>query len=84
MCFSLPVVSTLWRGIPSIVEHGSSGFLIATHDHLQLSAYIQMLAKDAELCLRLGLAGREKFAAQFTVDKYVTGIQKALLELGRQ
>lgn len=84
MCFSLPVVSTVWRGIPSIVEHGSSGFLIAPHDHSQLSVYIQMLAKDAELCLRLGLAGREKFTAEFTVDKYVNGIQKALLELGQQ
>jgi glycosyltransferase involved in cell wall biosynthesis len=84
MCFSLPVISTQWRGIPSIVEHGKTGLLIRPHDHLQLSTCLQLLARDAELCLRLGQAGREKFSEQFTAERYVNGLQKALLDIGQQ
>lgn len=81
MCFSLPVVSTEWRGIPSIVEHGKTGFLTATNDYSQLSNYLQLLAGDADLCLRLGTAGRARFCERFTVDKYITGLKNAFLEL---
>jgi glycosyltransferase involved in cell wall biosynthesis len=82
MCFSLPVISTLWRGIPSIVEHGKTGFLIAPHDHSQLSDYLQSLAGDAALCLKLGMAGRERFSEHFTVEKYVMGLRQAFIDVG--
>lgn len=83
MCFSLPVISTFWRGIPSIVEHGKTGFLIAPHDHLSLSGYLQSLAEDAVLCRNLGTAGRTRFCELFTVEKYVTGLRQAFLKVGR-
>ena len=83
MCFSLPVISTFWRGIPSIVEHGKTGFLIAPHDHLRLSGYLQSLAEDAVLCRNLGTAGRTRFCELFTVEKYVTGLRQAFIKVGR-
>ncbi len=83
MCFSLPVISTIWRGIPSIVEHGKTGFLIAPHDHSRLSGYLQSLAEDAALCLNLGRAGRTRFCEQFTVEKYVMGLRQAFINVGR-
>jgi glycosyltransferase involved in cell wall biosynthesis len=83
MCFSLSVVSTQWRGIPSIVSHGETGYLCVPHDHSQLSIYLQTLAEDPDLCLRLGTAGREKYYKQFTVDKYIAGLRKVFLEFGQ-
>ncbi len=82
MCFSLPVVSTHWRGIPSIVQHGETGFLTATHDHSALSTYLQMLAADPELCVKLGAAGRGRFSESFTVEKYLAGLRSVFLEIG--
>ncbi len=84
MCFSMPVLSTLWRGIPSIVEHGKTGFLVAPEDHSQLSEYIENLAGDVVLCTRLGAAGREKYCQQYTSEKYVYGLRQVFLETGLQ
>jgi len=84
MCFSLPVVSTRWRGIPSIVKHGETGFLTATHDYSTLSNYLQLLAEDPDLCLRLGTAGRESFCKDFAVEKYIAGLRRVFLEIGQE
>ncbi len=83
MCFSLPVISTRWRGIPSIVQHGVTGFLTDTHDSSALSSYLQMLAADPALCVRLGKAGREHYCENFTVEKYIGGLRKIFLEIGQ-
>lgn len=82
MCFSLPVLSTRWRGIPSIVQHGETGFLTATHDHSDLARYLKLLAEDPELCRRLGAAGREKYCEDFAVEKYIAGLRNVFLDLG--
>jgi glycosyltransferase involved in cell wall biosynthesis len=82
MCFSLPIVSTYWRGIPSIVSHGETGFLTATHDHSALSSFLQLLSDDPVLCSRLGTAGRERFCEHFTVERYIAGLRDAFLDAG--
>jgi glycosyltransferase involved in cell wall biosynthesis len=83
MCFALPIVSTQWRGIPSIVKHGETGFLTATHDQGALSEHLQSLADDPELCKRLGRAGRERYCQYFTVEKYIEGLRNMFLEIGQ-
>ena len=83
MCFALPVVSTRWRGIPSIVKHDETGFLTETQDRIALANYLQVLADDPDLCERLGTAGRERFCQQFTVEKYISGIRSVFLEVSQ-
>ncbi len=84
MCFSLPIISTQWRGIPSIVEHGKTGYLTATHDPIQLSNYLQALADDPDLCLRLGACGRQLFCERYTVEKYLQRLRRTFLEIGEE
>lgn len=83
MCFSLPVISTRWRGIPSIVKPGETGYLIDPHDHQALAKHLQALADQPDLCLQLGMAGRNRYCECFTVEHYLSGLRRAFLELGQ-
>ena len=50
----IPVISTYWRGIPEVVEHGKSGVLVAPRSILALKNAIDQLIADPglyqELC----------------------------------
>lgn len=82
MCFSLAIVSTYWRGIPSIVKHGETGLLAETHDQSAIANFLKSLADDPDLCLRLGEAGRESFLKHFTVEKYIANLRDTFLDIG--
>ncbi len=58
MACGLPVVSTRHSGIPELVHHGESGFLVRERDPLALARALARLAGDASLRRRMGRAGR--------------------------
>jgi glycosyltransferase involved in cell wall biosynthesis len=80
MACGLPVVATRWRGIPSIVDEGRTGFLVEPRDSGALADRLEMLAHDASLRERMGIAGREKFEREFTRERHVDRMRRALLE----
>jgi glycosyltransferase involved in cell wall biosynthesis len=78
MVSGLPVIATAVGGIPSMVKHGQSGWLVPPHDPTALANAILQLLSDPELRARLGQAARqrardrhlpERVAAQ-TVEAY--------------
>jgi len=78
MVSGLPVIATAVGGIPSMVKHGQSGWLVPPHDPTELANAILQLLSDPELRARLGQAARqrardrhlpERVAAQ-TVEAY--------------
>ncbi len=82
MCFSLPVISTLWRGIPSIVERGTTGSLVPPKNPELLAIEIEKFAQNAELCNRLGKAGRQRYLEMFTDERHVSLMRQMFLEVG--
>lgn len=58
MASALPVVSTRHSGIPELVEHGVSGWLVKEGDVVALADRIAMLAADSGLRVKMGEAGR--------------------------
>jgi glycosyltransferase involved in cell wall biosynthesis len=80
MACRLPVVSTRWRGIPSIVDEGSSGYLVEPRDVEALADRLTTLADDPELRERMGRAGRAKFEQEYTFPKYANRMRSALLQ----
>jgi phosphatidylinositol alpha 1,6-mannosyltransferase len=54
----IPVVAPRAGGPIDLVEHGTTGYLYAPHDDDQLRAYVEALAIDEPLRLRMGEAGR--------------------------
>jgi glycosyltransferase involved in cell wall biosynthesis len=71
MACSVPVIASPVGVNCEIVEHGVNGFLAATPDDWERA--ITTLARDPQLRLRMGLAGRQRVEARYSLQ--VTGPQ---------
>lgn len=80
MAFGLPVVSTRWRGIPSVVDDGRTGMLFEPRDAEALAERFATLAHDPQLRERMGRAGRAKFEREYTFARHASRMRRALLE----
>jgi glycosyltransferase involved in cell wall biosynthesis len=80
MACGLPIVSTRWRGIPSVVDEGTIGFLAEPHDPETVAESLALLADDAELRERMGRAGRAKFEREYTFPRHADRMRRMLLE----
>jgi glycosyltransferase involved in cell wall biosynthesis len=80
MACGLPTVSTRWRGIPSIVADGETGFLVAPRDPEAVADRLAFLASDAELRCRMGRAARAKFEREYVYSIHAHRMRCALLE----
>jgi glycosyltransferase involved in cell wall biosynthesis len=81
MSFEIPVVATRWRGVPSVVEDGKSGFLVPIKDSRALAEKIAMLLKDTSLRDFMGKRGREIYLEQFTAEKFWRNMEEAFLSV---
>lgn len=77
MMFALPVVSTRWRGIPTVVSDGESGLLVPVRDPVALADALARLLRDAALRERLGAAGRRLYTERFSLDVWRRGMAQA-------
>jgi glycosyltransferase involved in cell wall biosynthesis len=81
MQFAKPVVSTLWRGIPSVVQDGVNGFLVPTQDPAAVADRLEVLARDPELRERMGAEGRRIFLRDLTLEAFHRNMEQALLSV---
>lgn len=70
MQFAKPVVSTRWRGIPSVVEDGVNGYLVPVKDANAVAEKLLILSREPELRRRMGEAGRRIFEERFTLEAF--------------
>jgi D-inositol-3-phosphate glycosyltransferase len=59
----VPVVAAGVGGLPSLVDHGRSGFLVEDRDLADYAAHLACILLDGDRAARLGWAGRERAAA---------------------
>jgi glycosyltransferase involved in cell wall biosynthesis len=69
-------VSTRHGGIPSIVDHAVTGFLVDEHDVEGMAAHLELLARDLPLRNRLGAAARAKMVRQFGLPASVRRLEE--------
>ena len=67
----LPILSTNWRGLPSLVEEGSNGFLSAPRDVKKMAENIALLVNDADLCAAMQARSRELYLEKFTFARHI-------------
>jgi len=58
MACGMPILSTMHSGIPELVEHGKSGFLVPERDADALAEKLSYLLKNPEVWQKMGIAGR--------------------------
>jgi glycosyltransferase involved in cell wall biosynthesis len=78
MACARPAVCTAVGGIPEMIDHGQSGYLVPQKDQEQLAARLVSLLSDPQTARRMGRAGREYLEAKFTLDRNVAEVQQAI------
>jgi glycosyltransferase involved in cell wall biosynthesis len=81
MEFGLPVIASSVGTIPSIIEHGKTGFILENINANEIYACILKL-QDKTLRTEMGRKGREKFVNEFTFDIYKSRFIKIFNENG--
>lgn len=84
MQFAKPVVTTQWRGIPSVVQDGVNGFLVPVEDPSATAAKLHVLIKDGPLRRRMGEEGRRIFAERFTLERFQQQMEEAMVAAAKQ
>lgn len=69
MEFALPVISTRVGTIPSLIEHGKTGFILEKNTAIEIFEHLLNL-RDIHYRNIIGKNGRERFLEKFTIDTY--------------
>lgn len=80
MQFCLPVIATSEGGIADAVIDEETGFLVAQQDVTALSDKIELLIKQPQLRLQMGIAGKRQFYDLFTLNKFENRLLDILKE----
>jgi glycosyltransferase EpsD len=84
MACAKPVVSTKHRGCEDAVDNNRTGFLVPVKQAIPLADKISILLNDAELCRRMGLAGRQRaeqcFELSYCTEKIIDALEMSTQE----
>ena len=81
MAAGLPVLAARAGALPTIVVNGETGFLY--RNGAEFTALAERLGADGELRSRLGMAGRRRAAACYSVHHWVETVRNVLLAARR-
>lgn len=82
MAAALPVVSTRLAGVPEMVRHGETGYLVDPGDVEGLAANLERLLTDPEEARSLGQAGARHARSTFAVEITSRQLKHLLVEYG--
>jgi len=81
LALARPVVGTRVGGIPEVIKHGETGFLVPSKDSEGLAEAIIQLLGNPEEAARLGERGRELVLREFNVETTVQKIAAVYTEV---
>lgn len=74
----LPIVSTQHAGIPEVVKHLETGFLVPEHDIDLMAERMVELLKDKSLAIRQGAYGKSFVKSNFTLKQHIDTITNCI------
>ena len=74
MAAGLPVVASAVGGLPELIEHGRTGWLVPPGDSTALANRLRELVSNPALRREMGLAGATRARDNFSVDRMVAAI----------
>ena len=79
MATGLPVVSTAIGGIPEMVIHNETGFLVKPRNATELAGAIDRMIVDLAMAKRFGQAGYARAQKLFSIEKNVRELRELVL-----
>lgn len=76
----VPVLATRVGGVPELITHGETGWLIPVGDQAQLADAIVSLLEQPRLRERLARNGRRHVETNFTVEKFISSLEMLYAE----
>lgn len=76
MACGTPVLATAVDGIPEIVEHGETGWLVQSGNEVDLSEAIVYLARRSELRETLAKRATARVKAKFSLERYLAELER--------
>ena len=70
MSFGKPIITTYWRGVPSLVENDYNGFLTQIRNPFEVYTSIIKLINNNDKMIKFGLNSRKKYLSKFRIDIY--------------
>ena len=67
----LPVIATRHAGIPDVIEHGKTGYLVEEGDAEGMAEYMIELCENPEKGKIMGLNGKRNIGLNFTIEKHL-------------
>ncbi len=80
----LPVVSTIVGGIPDMIEQEKEGLLVQANDIDALALALERLLVNPDQRKRLGVNARDKFEANFTIERFNLGLAAIIDKVNSQ
>lgn len=80
MALGVPVVSTPVTGIPEIVRHGETGYIVPESSPEELAESIKQLIDDRETAQKMAAAGRNLIESQFNLRANVRELRELFIE----
>ena len=74
----LPVVATNHAGIPSLVLHGETGFLVEEYDVSQMAEYMLTVLEDRNQAAQMGVKARRRAVRLFSLHRHLKDVSSAL------
>jgi glycosyltransferase involved in cell wall biosynthesis len=84
MAMSLPVIASAVGGIPEAVKPRETGLLVPPDDPAALAAALNELLRDVEKAKRMGVAGRERVLAEFSMEEMASQYERLYDDVSRR
>ncbi|RQD56882.1 MAG: glycosyltransferase family 1 protein [Desulfonatronovibrio sp. MSAO_Bac4] len=81
MAQGVPAVVTEAGGLPEMVEHGVSGYVVPIDDPTALAKAIGILSSDPELCRQFGERAKESMQEKFSIDQTVSNTMQMYVDV---
>ena len=77
MSFSLPVIANGIATIPTIIQHGKTGFVLKKNIPEEIAKCIEKLQNE-KLREKMGESGRKRFLGEYEIKNYSKKFEKIL------
>lgn len=79
MSSGLPVVASNWRGIPALVDHESSGFIIPDGTPKEAAERLAFICDHPNQWLAMSRNARERYIQHYTEERSTSAIRESLV-----